>query len=150
VPELVHGTAIAVAGRAVLLRGPSGAGKSDLALRLIAGGGRFPGLAGEPVLIADDQVQLWVADGRLVVAAPETIAGRLEIRGVGIVTVPHAREARLALVVDLVPPAQVPRLPEPESVVFLGVSVPRLSLESRSAGAPLKVLAALAAYPSAS
>ena len=129
----------------MLLRGPSGAGKSDLALRLIAGGGRFPGLAGEPVLIADDQVQLWVADGRLAVTAPEAIAGRLEIRGIGIVTVPHAREARLALVIDLVPQARVPRLPEPESVVLLGVSVPRLSLEAFSASTPVKVLAALAA-----
>jgi len=46
-PILVHATAIAIDGRAVLLRGPSGAGKSDLALRLIDAGAR---------LVADDQV----------------------------------------------------------------------------------------------
>ncbi|HEX3418624.1 MAG TPA: serine/threonine protein kinase, partial [Stellaceae bacterium] len=55
---LVHATAIAIDGRAVLLRGPSGAGKSDLALRLIDGGAR---------LVADDQVELRRAGERVVV-----------------------------------------------------------------------------------
>ena len=44
-PILVHATAVAIEGEAVLLRGASGAGKSDLALRLIDGGAR---------LVADD------------------------------------------------------------------------------------------------
>lgn len=142
-PDLVHATAIAVAGRAVLLRGPSGAGKSDLALRLIGGHWRLPGLAGEVLLVADDQVSLVVVGRELMVRAPEAIAGRLEIRGVGIFTLPYAREARLAAIVDLVRPEAVPRLPEPASEVILGIAVRRHLLDAFSASAPLKVLTAL-------
>jgi serine kinase of HPr protein (carbohydrate metabolism regulator) len=144
VPDSVHGTAIAVAGRAVLLRGPSGAGKSDLALRLIAGGDRFPGLTGEAVLVADDQVLLSAIGGHLVVSCPESIAGRLEVRGVGILMVPNAVSARLVLVVDLVDGTMVPRLPEPETTALLGLAVPRLAPDAFSASAPLKILAAMA------
>jgi serine kinase of HPr protein (carbohydrate metabolism regulator) len=142
--ERLHGTAIAVAGRAVLIRGPSGAGKSDLALRIVAGGVRWPRESGEPLLVADDQVEVALENGALMVSAPATIAGRLEVRGVGIVTVPHVPKARLALVVDLVERERVSRLPEPDSTVVLGVALPRFALDAFSASAPLKVLVALA------
>ncbi|TMJ62451.1 MAG: serine/threonine protein kinase [Alphaproteobacteria bacterium] len=69
-PVLVHASAIAIDGRAVLLRGPSGAGKSDLALRLIDGGAR---------LVADDQVELRRAGERVLVTAPAAIAGLIEV-----------------------------------------------------------------------
>lgn len=144
-PELVHGTAVAVAGRAVLLRGASGAGKSDLALRLICGRDRFPGLAGTPILVADDYLHLAVSRGRVTLTAPATIAGLLEVRGVGILNVPYAAKATLALVVDLVEARAVPRLPESETAAFLGIPVPRLALDPFEASAPAKVLAALAA-----
>ena len=60
---------------AVLLRGPSGAGKSDLALRLIDQGAR---------LVADDQTELTPSDGVLLARAPQTIQGKMEVRGLGI------------------------------------------------------------------
>ena len=75
---LVHATAVAIDGRALLLRGPSGAGKSDLALRLIDAGAR---------LIADDQSVLRREGGRLLAAVPAAIAGLIEVRGVGILRV---------------------------------------------------------------
>lgn len=143
-PERQHGTAVAVGGRAVLIRGPSGAGKSDLALRLIAGGYRWPGLEGEPRLVGDDQVELTAVEGEVIVSAPATIAGMLEVRGVGIVRLPHVPLARLVLVVDLVGDSSVPRLPEPASITLAGRAVPRLFLEAFTASAPIKVLAALA------
>ena len=81
--ELVHGTCVALGPHGALLRGGSGSGKSDLALRFLA-------LAAEqdlqPRLVADDQV--WVeakGDGSLVASPPETIAGKIEVRGLGIV-----------------------------------------------------------------
>lgn len=144
-PELVHGTAVAVAGRAVLIRGPSGAGKSDLALRLISTKDRFPGLTGVPRLVADDYLHLSAGRGRVILEAPATIAGRIEVRGVGILEVPYVPRATLALVVDLVAPAAVPRLPENETVELLGGRLPRLSLSAFEASAALKVMAALAA-----
>mgnify|MGYP001603115985 CR=1 FL=1 len=133
---LVHGTCVDVAGTAVLLRGASGSGKSDLALRLIDEGAR---------LIADDQVALAKVAGVLVAAAPPVIAGRIEARGVGLVEVPAAAEARLGLVIDLVAPAAVERLPQPAQTEIDGVALPRLALAPFEASATAKVRLAVRA-----
>ena len=141
--ELVHGTSVALGRRAVLLRGEPGSGKSDLALRFMA----LPG-EGElqPRLVADDQV--WIeasSDGALVVSAPETIAGKIEVRGLGIVTVPFLAKARLVLVCDLVQGKDVPRMPPHpwERTVIAGVPVPVLKLDPFELSAPLKLKMAL-------
>ena len=126
----VHGTTIDIEGRAVLIRGPSGGGKSDLALRLIDGGA---------ALVADDQTELAAVDGRLVASPPATIAGLLEVRGIGILRLPHRPHSPLALVVDLVEPAAVERLPEPDSVCFLGQQIPAVRLAAFEASTPAKV-----------
>ncbi|UUX51828.1 HPr kinase/phosphatase C-terminal domain-containing protein [Nisaea acidiphila] len=132
--ELVYGTAVAVEGRAVLLRGPSGSGKSDLALRLIENGAQ---------LVADDQTRLVRESGRLVASAPDTIAGQLEVRGVGIVPVDNVRRAPLDLVIDMVPPEQVERYPEAGSCTYLEITVPLLALSPFEASTPAKVRLAL-------
>lgn len=121
---------MAIDGRAVLLRGPSGAGKSDLALRLIDSG---------MLLIADDRTELVREGASLIARAPEAIAGRLEVRGVGVVTVPTASRAPLVLVVDLLPPEQVPRLPDPGTWRHLDVSVPLIGLAAFEASTPAKL-----------
>ena len=127
---LVHGTCVALAGVGVLLRGPSGSGKSDLALRLIDGGA---------VLVADDQTRLAVADGRLTARAPEPIAGRLEVRGLGIVPVASVAAAPLGLVVDLVDADAIDRLPAPTRATFLGHAVPSVRLWPFAASAAAQV-----------
>ena len=136
--QLVHATCVAVDGagglRAVLIRGSSGTGKSDLAMRMIDGGAR---------LVSDDQCELWRedgADGAYVLArAPETIAGSLEVRGVGIVSVPAVPQAPVALLVDLVAPEAVERMPEDETEDLLGLDLPRIALHAFEAGAPAKL-----------
>ena len=138
---LVHGTAVAIDGDAVLLRGPSGAGKSDLALRLIDGGAD---------LVADDQAVLQRGGERVVVSAPEAIAGMIEIRGVGIVRIDAVAGAPLALIVDLLPSGEIERLPESRFEAVLGVAVPLIALApfEPSAAAKLRlILRALAARP---
>ena len=132
--ETVWGTTVAVDGRAVLLRGPSGAGKSDIALRLIDGG------AG---LVSDDRTELVREGDRLVARAPEALRNRLEVRGIGIVTIPTVARAPLVLVVDLVPAEQVPRLPDPGRWSYAGVSVPLIVLAAFEASTPAKVLLAV-------
>lgn len=130
----VHGTCIAFGARGILIRGRSGSGKSDLALRLLADGAR---------LVADDQVLIGKVGRDLVARAPKTIRGVMEVRGIGIVRVATSATARLKLVVDLVPPRAVPRLPDPRWEEIAGVRVPNVALASFEASAPLKVRLAL-------
>ncbi|HEX4113434.1 MAG TPA: HPr kinase/phosphatase C-terminal domain-containing protein [Stellaceae bacterium] len=133
---LLHGTAIALNGEGILLRGPSGSGKSDLALRLVDGGAK---------LIADDQTELRDIGGAARLSAPATIAGRIEVRGVGIVVVPHQASAPLRLVVDLEPAATIERLPEPAWFRFFAYDIPLIALAPFEASAPAKLRVALRA-----
>lgn len=123
-----------IGGAGVLLRGPSGAGKSDLALRLIDGGA---------TLVADDQTGLERVAGRLIARCPDTIRGMIEVRGVGILHLAHRDSVPLALVVDLVAPGQVERLPEPAAADYLGVALPRLALAPFQASTAAKVRLAM-------
>jgi len=145
----IHATCIALAGSAgpagVLLRGPSGSGKSDLALRLIDQGA---------TLVADDQCLLEARDDggrrRVFARAPETIAGAMEVRGLGIVSLPRTAEAPVALLVDMAAPQSVERLPEAAAEDMLGVAVPRIALDPFETSAPAKLRLALkAALPAA-
>ena len=129
-----HGTTVAIDGRAVLLRGPSGSGKSDLALRLIDAGAQ---------LVADDRTDLEMRDGRLWARVPETIAGKLEVRGYGIVQVPHLDEAPVALVAELVPLDQVERMPERETTSLLDLELPVIRLCAFEVSATAKLRVAL-------
>jgi HPr kinase/phosphorylase len=143
-PDTHHGTAIAVDGRAALIVGPSGAGKSDLALRCLslATTALIPTA---PHLVADDRVLISLTEGRLSIEAPETILGKLEVRGIGILEVPYERTAELALIAELVAPGAVERLPDPPPTrELLGVSLPVLRLYPFEASAPVKLLLALA------
>jgi len=127
----VHGTAVAIQGRGVLITGPSGSGKSDLALRLIDRGA---------LLVADDQVELVVRDGRLHAAAPATIRGRIEVRGIGIVEV-EAVPAPIALIVDL---DTIPeRMPDPRCRQLEGIDIPVIAMSPFDASAAIKVELAL-------
>ena len=140
---LVHATCVALrlpgrTWRAVLLRGASGAGKSDLALRLIDAGGR---------LVADDQTRITRRGRTLTASAPTVLAGLIEVRGVGIVKLARSQvlaRAPLAMIVDLVPPEHVERLPDPAEEEVLGVALPLLALAPFEASAPAKLRLALA------
>ena len=132
----VHGTSVALGDEGVLLRGPSGSGKSDLALRLIDQGAR---------LVADDQTELHIEGDAIAMTAPATIAGQLEVRGIGIVQVPSVPVAALRLVVDLTDPAMIERLPEPRHCDVLGHNVPLIALAPFEASAVAKLRLALRA-----
>lgn len=135
--QLLHATCVALGEAGVLLRGPSGAGKSDLALRLIDGGAR---------LVSDDQTELRAEGGRLMARAPEALAGKLEVRGLGILDLDHREQVPVCLLVDLTPGGEPERLPEPEREEILGVSLPVMALDPREASAPAKLrLAAVGA-----
>lgn len=145
--ETRHATAIAQSGAAVVIIGPSGAGKSDLALRCIA-------LAPNAIvqtpfaLIADDRVEVEVAGDALIAryptGAPADLEGCIEVRGVGIVRVPHVNAAPVRLVVDLAPAANMQRLPDPwPTREICGITIPCLVMSAEHASAPLKIALAL-------
>ncbi|MEA3061397.1 MAG: hypothetical protein QOJ94_1178 [Sphingomonadales bacterium] len=130
--ETIHATCVAIGGRGVLLAGRSGSGKSDLALRLIDRGAQ---------LVSDDYTDLDSTSGQLIARAPAAIAGRIEIRGVGLVEVSAAPEAPVCLFADLDSPPE--RLPEPASRRIAGQDVPTIALAALEPSAPLKLERAL-------
>lgn len=145
--ERVHATAIAVDGKAALIVGPSGSGKSDLALRCL---GLLPSqlVASAPLLVADDQVQLERAHGRLMASPPATIAGMIEVRGVGILRLPFQPVAEVRLVADLMAIGHGERHPDPVPTRrLLGFDAPVVHLAPFEASAPLKLIFALQQSP---
>ncbi|ODA67768.1 HPr kinase/phosphorylase [Methyloligella halotolerans] len=146
--ELLHGTCVAFGQDAILLRGRSGAGKSDLALRCLA----LQDPENPPMLVADDQVRVAAgADGSVTARPPERLAGKMEVRGLGIIETPYLAQARLVVVCDLVPEEEVPRmLPEqPQTAMVAGAALPIIKLAAFHASSAMKVkLAVLAASDS--
>ena len=119
---LLHASCVALNGAAVLILGRSGAGKSGLALELMALGA---------ALVADDRVRLWREGNAVMAAAPETIAGRIEARFVGILAAEALPRAPVALIVDL-DSVETERLPPWHGKTLLGLSVPLLhNVETR-------------------
>lgn len=131
----VHATCVAIGGRGVLIIGASGSGKSDLALRLIDRGA---------VLVSDDYTALVAADGCLRASAPPTIAGQIEVRGIGIVPLPASAAVPVALVVEAGAPE---RMPEPATWTKDGIVIPRFRLSLLEPSAALKVEIALRTLP---
>jgi serine kinase of HPr protein (carbohydrate metabolism regulator) len=129
-PLRIHATAVAIDGRAVLLRGASGAGKSDLALRLIDAGAR---------LVTDDQSELFRRGEAIFVRPPNRISGLIEVRGIGIVRIEALPEAPVALIADLVSPEQVDRMPERRREPILGLNLPVIALAPFEASTPAKL-----------
>ncbi|MDH3228825.1 MAG: serine/threonine protein kinase, partial [Alphaproteobacteria bacterium] len=117
-------------------RGPSGSGKSDLAIRLIHDGAQ---------LVADDQTVLFVEHDRLMAQPPAEIAGKMEVRGVGIVGLGPPSIAPVTIVIDMVEIHDVPRIPDFEPIELLGHSVPRIYLSPFELSAAAKVRLALRA-----
>ena len=142
-----HGTAIALGRRAVLIVGPSAGGKSDLALRCLtlAPSALIPQGA---QLVADDRVILTPAAGRLYVEAPASISGLIEVRGLGILRVPHVPRADLVLIAELAPPEEIERLPDPPLTRAIeGVELPLVRIAAFEASAAAKLLLALTRAP---
>jgi serine kinase of HPr protein (carbohydrate metabolism regulator) len=143
--ELVHGTCVALGRSAALLRGPSGSGKSDLALRFLFLARRGPAALEPPTLVADDQVRIRRDGSRLLVEAPATLRGKLEVRGLGIVEMKSAADAELVLVADLVASGEVERMPDADAKVsLLGIDVAAIRLAAAEPSAPIKLALALA------
>lgn len=128
---------------AILILGESGSGKSQLALRLIERGA---------LLLADDRTELFIREGRLWARAPEQLRGLMEIRNVGIVSLPFKPEAAIALAVLATKSPH--RLPEPETYspepgLSHAAQPPLIRMDLFESAAPAKILAAAGAFAKA-
>ncbi|MHA7819082.1 MAG: HPr kinase/phosphorylase [Erythrobacter sp.] len=119
-PIVVQATAIAIKGRALMIEGAAGSGKSSLALALIDRGA---------VLIGDDGVTLDRVDNHVMASPPPNIAGLIELRGIGLVEMPVAPPAKLALILML-GGAEGKRLPDKVPMRdVLGLPIPCLAFD---------------------
>ena len=130
--ETLHASTVAIDGRAVLITGPSGSGKSDLALRLLDRG--FS-------LVSDDQTLVRREGDRLIASPPSNIAGKIEIRGIGIVEMDNLTDIPVALLVELT--SEIQRMPEDSERPILRVPLPLIGIDAMAASAPSKVAVAL-------
>lgn len=137
--ETHHASAVLLPAGGVLLLGPSGSGKSGLAAQLIQNN--------DAKLIADDRVALKRHATKLIARPPSSLTGKLELRGLGIVAMPHIDEAEIVLAVDLVARGDVPRVAAENHFAHDGVAVPKLALCAFDIATPAAITHALAHLP---
>ena len=115
-PLIVHATAVAVNERAVLIKGASGSGKSSLGLDMMARGA---------ALIADDRVILTPQEGAVLLRCPDSLQGKIEARGVGILYADFTDAVELALVVDM-DHVETERMPPSRGITYFNQTFPLL------------------------
>lgn len=131
--ERLHATCIAIGDAGVVIVGRSGTGKSDLALRLIDRGA---------MLVSDDSTHLVRRGEHVIATAPDTIRGKMEMPGVGIVVMQNKQDVEVRLIIDLdEPPMRMPLWTDTRSLA--GVDIPVIALDGREPSAPIKVEHAL-------
>lgn len=131
--QKMHATAVAISGAGVMICGKSGSGKSDLALRLIDRGA---------TLISDDYVVINRQSENLLLSPPSNLAGKLEVRSLGILQREHVSEIALKLIVNL--KGNPDRFPMDRQVmILLGIAVPFCTLDAMETSAAIKAELAL-------
>jgi serine kinase of HPr protein (carbohydrate metabolism regulator) len=132
--ERLHATCIAICDSAIIIVGRSGTGKSDLALRLIDRGA---------ILVSDDSTQLVRRGDHVIASAPDTIRGKIEMFGVGIIALQDRQDVRVRLIVDLdEPPTRMPSWTDARNLA--GVDIPVVAIAGHEPSAPIKIEHALA------
>lgn len=127
---LIHASCVELKGRGILILGESGAGKSDLALRLIDIGAR---------LVSDDYVEVINKNDTLLAKTAPNIAGMIEVRGVGLMDLDYLPVIQLDLVIELVDPKEIERLPEKSYFEQDDVKLPFYKFDAFAASAIAKI-----------
>ncbi len=125
----IHSTSVVIDDNGVLILGDSGSGKSDLALRLIDNGA---------TLISDDISICRKNSNNIYLHCPPEIKGLLEVREIGIITVPFVERIKLRLVVNL-KSKNNERFPKDNSFRILGIKIPLISIEGKNSSAVAKI-----------
>ena len=124
-----HSTSVVIEDLGILIRGQSGSGKSDLALRLIDSGA---------TLISDDLTICKKIGDYLYLYPHSKTKGLLEVREIGIMTVPYVENIKLNLVVELVE-KKFERIPRVMNCSILGLKFPKIKIFGKSSSAVAKI-----------
>ena len=125
----IHSTSVVIDDNGVLILGDSGSGKSDLALRLIDSGA---------TLISDDISICRKNLNNIYLYCPPEIKGLLEVREIGVITVPFVERIKLRLVVNL-KSNNNERFPKESSFRILGIKIPIINIEGKNSSAVAKI-----------
>ena len=125
----VHSSAIVLEDNGILIIGDSGSGKSDLALRLIDSGA---------TLISDDITICEKKKNLIYLSAPSEIKGLLEVREVGIITVPFVDGIILRMIVKL-EAGGLERIPQKNNYKIFGQKIPMLTINGKNSSSVVKV-----------
>lgn len=132
----IYGSCVSLNDKGILILGKSGMGKSDLCLRLI--------MERQARLVADDRAEIMLEDNRLYAHFVPSLAGLLEVRGVGLIPFPYQEKSTVDMVVELKEkPQDVERLPEPSFFEYMGLKIPKINLYALEPSAVHKVALAL-------
>jgi serine kinase of HPr protein (carbohydrate metabolism regulator) len=137
----IHATAVALETSGVLIEGPSGSGKTSLALAAIRDAQNQNKFAR---LIADDQCLIMAANHRLIASCPPALTGMAEMRGLGVIQFQTERHSLSSIVIDLIigliDPSQMERIPQARTKVIAGVELPVFELPARQIAVALPLL----------
>tara|TARA_E500000331_G_scaffold345155_1_gene382319 strand:+ start:368 stop:787 length:420 start_codon:yes stop_codon:yes gene_type:complete len=125
----LHATSVAIEDNGVAIFGDPGSGKSDLALRLIDSGA---------TLISDDITVFSKLEKNINLFGIENTKGLLEVREVGIITVPYVEGIKLKLVVRLTDKV-IERIPKKNNINLLGLKFPKLEINGKNSSSVAKV-----------
>lgn len=132
-----HGNVLAIGHCGILIEGSSGSGKSSLAMGLIERAERC-GL--NAAFVADDRFLLTSNEGKLIANVPDTIAGKIEVRGYGIVDLPHQHSCEISVVVRIKADEDIKRMPEKSSVLIQNISLPLVEVPARHEEAAARIV----------
>ena len=125
----LHATSVAIEDNGVAIFGDPGSGKSDLALRLIDSGA---------TLISDDITVFSKLEKNINLFGIENTKGLLEVREVGIITVPYVEGIKLKLVVRLSDKV-IERIPKKNQINLLGLKFPKLEINGKNSSSVAKI-----------
>ena len=124
-----HSTSVVIEDCGIMIVGDSGCGKSDLALRLIDSGA---------TLISDDVTICKKRINGIFLYSPKETKGLLEVREIGIITVPFIENVKLSLLVELID-KEGERMPEKEKKILLGVTIHKIQIFGKNPSSVAKV-----------
>ncbi len=125
----VHSTSVVIEDAGVMITGKSGFGKSDLALRLIDSGA---------TLISDDVTICEKIGDSIFLFPPNETKGLLEVREIGIMTVPYIENIKLSLFVELVE-TEIERLPQKSFKKLLNIKINKIKIQGKNSSSVAKI-----------